>query len=177
MLKLYQQIVSPCNPNVKEGKNHYRHVTERHLQIIWLEQKFLKNLVTSQGESIEIISPGIWNTEAGPDFLKTHLRIGQRDYRGDVEIHLHEGGWYHHGHHCDPRYNGVILHLSYSRSSGHLLRKKENGQQVYSCHLEESLNISTSDLFSLVDCDVYPSKVFSNSGRCAEQSLWDGAAF
>lgn len=166
MLKLYPQVISPIGFN--EANHSYFPLTERHLQILWLEQKLIKNLVTSHGESIEVISPGIWNMAAGPDFLKAHLRIGQQEYRGDIEIHLNGGGWYQHGHHCDVRYNHVILHLSYERSSHLFPIHKENGQQIESCYLNESLVVTPEHLVSVIDLDLYPSKVFPNSGRCAE---------
>lgn len=168
MLKLYQEIAQPFQNKVKESNNRDHLLTEQHLQIAWLEQKFFKNLFTNRGESIEVISPGIWNKEGGPDFLRAHLRIGQRDYRGDIEIHLQETGWYQHGHHCDLKYNQVILHLSYGHLPQPLAIHKENGQQVDACYLKESFIISPEDLVSLINFDFYPNKVFSNQGRCAE---------
>ncbi len=169
MFKLYRELIHPFNDEVKEEKTSYLPLTERHLQVLWLEQKCLTNLVTNQGDAIEVIAPGIWNREAGPDFLRAHLRIGQQDYRGDIEIHLHDSGWYQHGHHCDVRYNHVMLHLSYESSPRSLPINKENGQQVFSCYLDQSLTVSPSQLISLIDFDFYPSKQFLTSGRCAKE--------
>lgn len=168
MLKLYRQITRPFLTEAREASHLYFSLTERHLQVVWLEQKLLRNLFTSQGERIEVISPGIWNMEAGPDFLHAHLRIGQREYRGDIEIHLHEAGWYQHGHHCDPNYNQVILHLFYGRFSQSPSINKENGQQAYSCCLNESLIVPLEELISSIDFDLYPNKIFSTQGRCAQ---------
>jgi hypothetical protein len=167
-LKLYPQLFSSLSPSVMEEKSFFPSLTERHLQVIWLEQKSLKPLKTIQGEIIEVISPGIWNMGTGPDFLKAHLRIGQKDYRGDIEIHLHDGGWYQHGHHQDSRYNHVILHLSFWCSPQPLLINKENGQQAFSCFLGESLTVPLEQLMLQIDFDHYPSKQFSSKGRCAE---------
>jgi hypothetical protein len=168
MFKTYQQVINPLINYVKEV-NHSAVLKERHLQILWLEQKFLKNLVTDQGESIEVISPGIWNKKAGPDFLNAHLRIGLRDYRGDIEIHIHEEGWYQHGHHCDVRYNRVILHISYERSLHSFLINKENGQQAFSCYLKESLAVTEEQLSSLIDLDLSSHEIFFEQGRCAKR--------
>lgn len=101
------------NALVCETKKNYAYLTERHLQAIWFEQKNLLPLYNIQGELIQVISSGIWNTEAGPDFLKAHLRIGSKKYKGDIEIHLQSEGWCQHGHHLDARYNQVILHVSF----------------------------------------------------------------
>ena len=68
-------------------------------------------LCTSDGLSIRILSPGIANRDGGPDFTGARIRIGGRLYAGDVEIHLTPQDWRRHGHHTDPHYNGVILHV------------------------------------------------------------------
>ena len=86
MIQLYRHIVNSLNGEARETSSCSWPLTERHLQILWLEQKLLKNLITNQGESIEVISPGIWNTGPGPDFLKAHLKIG------NCEIN-HYGFW------------------------------------------------------------------------------------
>jgi hypothetical protein len=68
-------------------------------------------LCTSDGLSIRIFSPGMANRDGGPDFTGARMQIGGRLYAGDVEIHLTPQDWRRHGHHTDPHYNGVILHV------------------------------------------------------------------
>ncbi len=167
MLSVYSKCLSPLSL-VQESKSSYFSLTEQHLQVLWLEQKFFKQLKTVQGESIEVVSPGVWNKEAGPDFLKAHIRIGERDYRGDVEIHLQENGWYQHHHHQDARYNHVILHLAYWQPARSLPINKENGQQAFAGYLDECLTLPMPQLLRLIDLDLYPSKTFAGSGHCAE---------
>ncbi len=169
MLKIYSQLMTPLCETVSEDRPFYHLLTERHLQALWSEQKWMHPLKTSEGEAIKVLSPGIWNQEAGPDFLKAHVRIGQKEYRGDIEIHLLSGGWYHHRHHRDRKYNQVILHLCFWNSTYSIPINKENGQQPFCCYLSEWLMVSPEELVSLVDLDNYPSKQFANSGRCAEQ--------
>ena len=88
-------------------------VPEALVQDIWHAQRFdSAALVTSDGAPITIINPGTLNTDSGPDFTGAHLRIGDTDWRGDVEIHTTSNGWFHHKHHLDPAYNGVVLHVT-----------------------------------------------------------------
>ena len=66
---------------------------------------------TTDGQSIEIISTGQYNTHAGTDFSHAHIRIGHQEWIGNVEIHVHASDWYKHRHHIDPAYNNTILHV------------------------------------------------------------------
>lgn len=85
--------------------------TERQLQLIWHKQRHLAPLVTRAGESVEVLSPGVWNRGPGPDFLKAHLRIDGYERRGAIELHLEGKSWYDHGHHRDAAYDKTILHV------------------------------------------------------------------
>jgi hypothetical protein len=87
-------------------------MTERLLQFIWQFQYFNKgDLTTTAGESIQIISPGHYNTNQGPDFSDAKIKIGNTTWAGSVELHLFHSGWEQHGHHADSNYNNVILHV------------------------------------------------------------------
>ncbi|WP_068468955.1 DUF2851 family protein [Candidatus Protochlamydia phocaeensis] len=168
MFSLYPHLLDPF-PCASEKKQAYALLTERHLQAVWLEQKYVRGWTTKEGERIEVLSPGIWNTEAGPDFLKAHIRIGKQEYRGDIEIHLSDEEWYAHGHHQDPRYNQVMLHLSYHLPSRALSIRKENGQAAVQVYVEKSLSVPLSRLMRLVDLDLYPYRRFVSSGKCEKE--------
>jgi len=90
--------------------------TERHLQCVWADPSLRPaRLTTASGETVTVENPGIWNLEAGPDFLGAVLRLGpdERRVSGDVEIHIRASGWKGHGHHLDPRYRNVRCHVTY----------------------------------------------------------------
>src|SRR5687767_5602764 len=63
------------------------------------------------GTDIIVISRGRRNEGAGPDFLDAVLVIGGRLSVGAVEMHRAESDWFNHGHHRDPAYSSVILHV------------------------------------------------------------------
>ncbi|MEI8366740.1 MAG: DUF2851 family protein [Parachlamydiaceae bacterium] len=151
----------------EESKTVYHVLTERHLQAMWLEQKYFKPLFSTNNDPIEVLSPGIWNSEAGPDFLKAHIKIGNLDLRGDIELHLSQEGWYHHHHHEDPRYDGVILHVCYwdPVKERPIVTSKE--KRIPSTFINSRLTIPESRLLKLIDLDLYPYKIFTGSGRCA----------
>lgn len=68
-------------------------------------------LQTIQGFSLEIIDPGIYNTNAGPDFFNAKIKIDNRIWVGNVEIHCRASDWYRHNHEKDKAYESVILHV------------------------------------------------------------------
>lgn len=141
---------------------------ERHLHALWAEQKWLKPLKTASGSSIEVVSPGIWNSGAGPDFLKAELKMDGNTVRGDIEIHLKDESWAQHGHNSDPRYNDVILHLSLYGESAPQTITKENGTSPSQAYLENALIVPPEQLVLLIDLDLYPYKEFLGSGTCAQ---------
>src|SRR3954452_2778150 len=95
-------------------------LNERTLAAVWNAQRPLRGpFWTMAGAPVAIIYRGRWMGGAGPDFQNAILQIGGGPpQRGDVELHLHSGDWYAHGHHTDPAYNNVILHVVYTLSGG-----------------------------------------------------------
>ncbi len=87
-------------------------MTERLLQFIWQFQYFNKNnLHTIDGECLEVILPGQYNHNQGPDFFNGRIRIGDTILVGNIELHLIEADWHRHEHQHDPNYNNIILHV------------------------------------------------------------------
>lgn len=72
----------------------------------------LRPLLTTQGQTLEIIDPGLHNRNAGPDFLNARIKIGDTLWVGSVELHTRSSDWQRHRHHLDPAYNNVILHVA-----------------------------------------------------------------
>ena len=85
---------------------------ESFLHYLWQMQYFNKReLLTTAGETIEIFSLGVLNTDAGPDFANARIKIGQIAWVGSVEIHLLSSGWLDHHHDEDRSYDNVVLHV------------------------------------------------------------------
>ena len=89
-------------------------MTEDFLQYIWQHRLYLpEGNLTSEDEPVEPLQPGQPNKHAGPDFMDARVRIGGTLWAGCVEIHLRSSDWERHGHHIDPAYNNVVLHVVY----------------------------------------------------------------
>lgn len=85
---------------------------EQLLHYVWKHKLWPpQGLVTTDGRGVEIIDPGLHNTDAGPDFFNAKVKIADTLWVGNVEIHDRASDWYRHGHDRDPRYNNVILHV------------------------------------------------------------------
>ncbi|MDF3131124.1 DUF2851 family protein [Kiritimatiellaeota bacterium B1221] len=110
----YLQLCTQRNGHVAEAEPVLDPFSERHLHCIWFDNRLRPEpLQTERGERIQIIHPGKWNQESGPDFLNAEWKVGGRRVRGDVEIHIRPMDWKHHGHRDDLRYAGVGLHVCY----------------------------------------------------------------
>lgn len=85
---------------------------ESFLHYIWRYQYFdKKDLVTTDGQSIDVLYPGHYNTDAGPDFKEAKVKIAGIEWLGSVEIHIKSSDWNAHKHQDDPAYNNTILHV------------------------------------------------------------------
>jgi hypothetical protein len=86
---------------------------ERALQVIWLHQRLQRDqLLTTDGRPVQVLHPGFWNHEAGPDFRGAVLQFpGDTPRSGDIEVDLRSSGWRAHGHDRNRAFNGVLLHV------------------------------------------------------------------
>jgi hypothetical protein len=143
--------------------------TERHLQCVWFDPAYRPAaLSTSAGEPVQVEEPGMWNREAGPDFLNATLRVGSgagRRVKGDIEVHVRPGDWPRHGHGADPRYANVAAHVTYFKGV------PEPGQLppgAISISLKEGLARNRGFAFDLIDVASYPWPVRALRPPCAE---------
>lgn len=85
---------------------------EQLLHYVWKHKLFpLTELSTTQGRRVEVIDPGLHNSNAGPDFFNAKVKIDGTLWVGNVEIHDKASDWVLHGHDKDERYDNVILHV------------------------------------------------------------------
>lgn len=85
---------------------------EQLLHYVWKHKIFpLSPLRTTSGLPVEVIDPGLPNTNAGPDFFNAKLKIGGTLWVGNVEVHVQASDWLRHGHDRDKAYDNVILHV------------------------------------------------------------------
>ena len=87
------------------------------LHYIWQRELFRSfPQYTTDGRHIDVLSVGVHNTDAGPDFSDVHLRVTDSngksiDWVGNIEIHVRASDWFKHRHHLDKAYDSVILHV------------------------------------------------------------------
>ncbi len=87
---------------------------EDFLQYVWKFRLFDRlALQTTAGEDVEVVSPGLQNVDAGPDFQHAKIKVGDTLWAGNVEVHISSSEWKRHGHNTDPAYDNVILHVVY----------------------------------------------------------------
>lgn len=92
---------------------------ESQLHFFWERSLLPKTrLKTTSGEELRIISKGQYNeNQAGPDFFNARISIGGIEWVGNVEIHIKSSHWKKHGHHNDPNYDNVILHVVFQHDA------------------------------------------------------------
>lgn len=86
---------------------------ERLLQTVWHHQRLRRDQLQLQdGRRLQVLHPGFWNREAGPDFRGAVLQFdAEPPCSGDVEIDLRPGDWHGHGHDHNPAFKQVLLHV------------------------------------------------------------------
>ena len=85
---------------------------EKLLHYVWKHRLYNPaGLRTGDGRTVEVIDPGLPNTDAGPDFFNAKVKIGGTMWVGNVEIHDRASDWRAHGHDRDAAYDNVVLHV------------------------------------------------------------------
>lgn len=101
----------PTDHPTRQRRPAARHPRELAMSAAW-HGALARNLRTVDGRQVEVIFHGHWSHGFGPDFSDAMIAIeGDGLLSGAVEIHGRSSDWVAHGHHLDPRYNTVIVHV------------------------------------------------------------------
>lgn len=93
------------------------------ISLAWHRGLLRGPFATTDGRAVEIIHRGTWSHGLGPDFADAMILVDGREVRsGAVEIHRSARGWQDHGHHLDPRYDAVVLHVVAGAEGGETRR-------------------------------------------------------
>jgi hypothetical protein len=85
-------------------------IDERTVVGLWERQQIPPAALGTLG--LRVIFRGMPSDAGGPDYQDAVVSIGdKRLLTGDVEFHVDSADWYRHGHHLNPRYNRLILHV------------------------------------------------------------------
>jgi hypothetical protein len=88
---------------------------EELLHFIWRYRYFNQQaLFTETGEAVQVLSPGEYHADQGPDFKNARIRLGDRVCEGSVEIHVLTSDWVRHAHDRDRHYAQTVLHVVWS---------------------------------------------------------------
>jgi hypothetical protein len=93
-------------------------MTEKLLQYLWNFKVFKHfDFKDIEGNSVEILDFGKWNTDSGPDFLTAKIKINNIILAGNIELHVKSSDWIFHNHSQDPNYQNIILHVVFQNDA------------------------------------------------------------
>lgn len=122
----------------KAGGIRHGYQKEDALQEAWESLRFDRSdLRTTDRQTLRILRQGKQNWDQGPDFLDAEIQIGRHRHHGHVELHLNADDWERHGHHLDPQYNAVVLHVYLNAGKKASLRA--DGSAIPCLHLGDRI--------------------------------------
>jgi len=175
----YQQIVTSFYNHAKDAGANGRSplfvlegteklIKEELVRCIWFGQHIKKSkLFTDDGSRLEVLSPGWWNSEGGPDFKHAEILLeGKGLIKGDVEIHVFASDWMRHQHEKQDTYNTVCLHVvMWNNHEGRCI-KNLMGQSIPQLTLSKYLDAELDDLVEMIDIESYLKGGTVNPGHC-----------
>lgn len=152
--------------------------SEMEVQRLWFEEAYRPQLVTTEGECIEILQPGYWNHGSGPDFSHASLRNGCGEVEhGAVEIHLRPEDWRQHRHEDDKSYDPVILHVVWQCGPRPFFPRTSRHGRVRQVELSSQLRLPLDQARRLCATTPAEQAVGARLGKChaALQAMDDAA--
>jgi hypothetical protein len=143
------------------------------LHYAWMYRLYDNASLTTTGSiPIQVIDPGIRNTDAGPDFFNAKVKVNGAVWAGNVEIHEKASHWKLHHHDTDKAYDSVILHVvgesdaEICRTNGEVIPQLVLGIPETVCrNIDQLLNAETA----------LPCLPFIRRMEKIHLSLWMGA--
>ncbi len=120
-------------------------VSERLVVEVWKRQTLASDLYSAAGQRIEVVYPGRQCWSCGPDFRDALIAIDGELRHGDVEVHVRAGDWQSHGHHRDPAYDAVILHVVLWHDNTRFV-STSSGEEIPVLGLEPHLAVNVEDM-------------------------------
>ena len=118
-------------------------------------------LRTPDDRLVQVLHPGFWNREPGPDFRNAVVRIGDEPaVSGDVEVDLRSDGWRGHGHDRNSAYSNVILHVVWAATTRRLADRP-------TLAIGDRLDAPLAELQRLLDGERPPPLTEAQQGRCS----------
>jgi hypothetical protein len=155
----YRRLLSNhvgCAEKSQRGyANAHQNIREEIVKCLWFGGHYATDgLKLDDGRRVEVLSPGWWNVESGPDFLKAELLIEDVGYlKGDVEVHTTTSAWWQHGHQWQKDYNGVILHVTLWSDGKKRPVQLQNGDTIPQLTLSKFVDEEIDELVEVVDME------------------------
>ncbi len=132
----YLDALESCSARIREEPEPEN---ELEWQARWFSGACGRQFTTTDGEKVIILDFGEWNREAGPDFVRAAVRIGNREKTGAIEVDLDAAGWEQHRHATNPDYSSVVLHVFIRRPKRrHFSRNADNAEVPQICLADHS---------------------------------------
>lgn len=176
---VYQQIVSSFCTDVKDERANgglplrvlegtERLIKEELVRCVWFGQHIKKErLFTDDGLRLEVLSPGWWNSEGGPDFKHAEILLeGKGLVKGNIEVHVFSSDWVRHQHDKQSTYNTVCLHVVMWDDHRGESVKNCDGQLIPQLTLSKCLDAELDDLIEMIDVESYLKGEKVNPGHC-----------
>ncbi|MFP4026269.1 MAG: DUF2851 family protein [Candidatus Brocadiia bacterium] len=167
----YRRFLNEFSDQIGEPSARYgqanQNIREEVVRCLWFGAHFSSDdLRTDGNRRVEVLSAGWWNVESGPDFIQAEILL-EKEGRliGDVEVHTVASSWYGHGHHKQPEYNGVVLHVVMWNDCEDRPILRENGTAIPQLVLSDFVEEEIDELVEIIDLEADESNSPPAPGR------------